>query len=83
MFRDAHTIKGNAGVIQSGEIEWFAHILESVLERLYSGALPQDAAPEDLRDHLLWQLNLTPMPERDRAIATAIIDAIDMLTHGI
>ncbi len=41
------------------------------------GALPQDAAPEDLRDHLLWQLNLTPMPERDRAIATAIIDAID------
>lgn len=41
------------------------------------GALPQDAAPEDLRDHLLWQLNLTPMPERDRAIAVAIIDAID------
>ncbi len=39
--------------------------------------LPQDAAPEDLRDHLLWQLNLTPMPARDRAIAVAIIDAID------
>lgn len=41
------------------------------------GAAPQDAAPEDLRDHLLWQLNLTPMSERDRAIAVAVIDAID------
>ncbi len=38
---------------------------------------PQDAAPEDLRDHLLWQLNLTSMPERDRAIGVALIDAID------
>ncbi len=32
---------------------------------------------ETLQDHLLWQLNLTPMSERDRAIATSIIDAID------
>ena len=37
----------------------------------------QDAEPEDLRDHLLWQLNLTPMSGRDRAIAAAIIEAID------
>ncbi|GAP66471.1 RNA polymerase, sigma 54 subunit, RpoN/SigL [Mizugakiibacter sediminis] len=37
----------------------------------------QDAAPEGLREHLLWQLNLTPMSERDRAIATALIDALD------
>jgi len=32
---------------------------------------------ETLQDHLLWQLNLTPMSERDRAIATSVIDAID------
>lgn len=38
---------------------------------------PQDASPEDLRDHLLWQLNLTAMSARDRAIGIAIIDAID------
>ncbi len=37
----------------------------------------QDAAVEDLRDHLLWQLNLTPMSERDRAIGETIIEAID------
>jgi RNA polymerase sigma-54 factor len=41
------------------------------------GLEPQDAEIEDLRDHLLWQLNLTPMVGRDRAIATAIIEAID------
>jgi RNA polymerase sigma-54 factor len=38
---------------------------------------PQDAEAEDLRDHLLWQLNLMPMSPRDRAIGTAIIEAVD------
>lgn len=32
---------------------------------------------ESLQDHLLWQLNLTPMSERDREIALAIIDAVE------
>ncbi|MCZ6618245.1 MAG: RNA polymerase factor sigma-54 [Gammaproteobacteria bacterium] len=32
---------------------------------------------ETLQDHLLWQLNLTPMSEIDQIIATAIIDAVD------
>lgn len=32
---------------------------------------------ETLQDHLLWQLNLTPMSERDRAIAHTLIDAVD------
>ena len=41
------------------------------------GMEPQDAEVEDLRDHLLWQLNLTPMSARDRAIAATIIEAID------
>ncbi len=35
------------------------------------------AAATTLADHLLWQLNLTPMSDIDRAIATALIDAID------
>ncbi len=32
---------------------------------------------EDLIDHLLWQLNLTRLSERDRRIGVALIDAID------
>ena len=32
---------------------------------------------ESLRDHLYWQLNLTPMSDEDRLIATAVIDAVN------
>lgn len=37
----------------------------------------QDAVQEGLREHLMWQLNLTPFSDRDRAIAEALIDALD------
>lgn len=46
----------------------------------------RNSAEETLQDHLLWQLNLTPMSETDEAIGMAIIDAIDangMLTTDI
>lgn len=33
--------------------------------------------PESLREHMLWQLNLTRFSDLDRAIALAIIDATD------
>lgn len=32
---------------------------------------------ESLQQHLLWQLNLTPMTDRDQIIALAIIDAVE------
>lgn len=32
---------------------------------------------ETLYDHLMWQLNLTPISERDEIIAMAIIDAVE------
>lgn len=37
----------------------------------------QDQEPEDLRDYLLWQLNLTALSTRDRAIGVTVIEAID------
>ncbi len=37
----------------------------------------RNSVSESLQDHLTWQLNLTPMSDSDRLIATAIIDAID------
>ncbi len=37
---------------------------------------PAETADE-LREHLLWQLNLAPFSEADQAIALAIIDSID------
>lgn len=35
------------------------------------------SSTETLYDHLMWQLNLTPMSERDELIAMAIIDAVE------
>lgn len=37
----------------------------------------QDSSVQSLRDHLVWQMDLTPFSETDRGIATAIVDAID------
>ena len=37
----------------------------------------RNAAPVSLQEHLLWQLNLTPITEVDRAIAYAIIESLD------
>ena len=36
----------------------------------------RNSSSESLQDHLRWQLNLTPMSERDQLIAEAIIDAV-------
>lgn len=35
------------------------------------------SATESLNDHLMWQLNLTPMTDRDQVIAMAIVDAVE------
>ena len=36
------------------------------------------AVTESIQDHLLWQLNLTPMSDLDRMIAITIIDSIEL-----
>ena len=65
--------------------------VDSQWDDIYPGTTPQsnsfDGDPADfesrtsaegtLQDHLLWQLNLTHMSEKDYSIALAIIDAID------
>lgn len=37
----------------------------------------QTGTSETLREHLLWQMSMTPFSERDQAIAVAIIDAVN------
>ena len=52
----------------------------------YRDIADTNSAAETLDDHLRWQLNLTPMSDSDRLIATAIIDAVNadgMLEAGI
>lgn len=44
----------------------------------YGSFESRNSASESLSDHLQWQLNLTPMSDRDRYIALSIIDSTDM-----
>ena len=37
----------------------------------------RNSPTETLRDHLEWQLNLTPLNERDQAIAHSLLDAVN------
>ena len=42
------------------------------------GDYPQQSAESaTLREHLLWQLGLTPLSQRDRALVSMLIDALD------
>ncbi|MEO8803708.1 MAG: RNA polymerase factor sigma-54 [Rudaea sp.] len=43
----------------------------------FDGMESQDQVTEDLRDHLLWQLNLTHLSDRDRTIGATLIESID------
>ena len=37
----------------------------------------QGETTQSLQDYLMWQVELTPFTETDRAIATSIVDAVD------
>ena len=62
---------------------------EDVYQHATSGSAPgngsnddgyfdnQNATTDSLQSHLLWQLNLTPMSDRDNAIALSVIYATD------
>jgi RNA polymerase sigma-54 factor len=43
----------------------------------YDGFENQDTSEKTLREHLEWQLNLTPTSDTDKVIAMAIIDSLD------
>ncbi len=75
--------------------------IDSSWEDVYEGALATSSAlsqsempdfetqhskSESLKEHLLWQLDLSLMSEKDRAIASAIIDSLNedgYLSHGL
>lgn len=70
IFRAAHTIKGNATVVHQGEVEWFAHVTESVLERLRAGELLACSELVSVLlaccDHLRYLIVSASLDERSR-----------------
>lgn len=60
--------------------------MPAVAAETYRDIDDTNSAFETLDDHLRWQLNLTPMSDTDRLIATAIVDAVNadgMLEAGM
>jgi two-component system chemotaxis sensor kinase CheA len=47
LFRAAHTLKGNSGMVGATHLAHFTHVLEGVLARVRDGALVPDAAVVD------------------------------------
>ncbi|NYZ63645.1 RNA polymerase factor sigma-54 [Luteimonas deserti] len=72
---------GDVGTWEAGDEAWYDR---STAAGGGSGDQDGDGDPADrmvqndsLRDHLTWQLHLSPMSTRDRNIGIALIDAID------
>jgi RNA polymerase sigma-54 factor len=57
-----------------GEETWYERIGPADSEEPLA---EQVAEPENLQDHLLWQLHLSHLSSRDRTIGVAIIEAVD------
>src|SRR5688500_4913099 len=58
-----------------GDETWYERVGPSDDEG--ESAAEQVAELDNLHDHLLWQLHLSPLSPRDRAIGVALIEAID------
>lgn len=67
MFRNIHTVKGNAAVIQNGGIEWFSHVIEGILDRLREGEIKPDSRLVSCLlpcvDHLRFLVGLVALPD--------------------
>jgi RNA polymerase sigma-54 factor len=66
----------------NGEDEWTETQLTGPSETPWTGDSDRpdeftDAGGETLQDHLLWQLQMSRLPDLDKKIGTAIIDAIN------
>ena len=81
--------EGESNISMTGDSNELA--VDSVWEDVYENVMPvshaaetegrefenPDNSSETLREHLLWQMRMTTLSEKDMAIATAIIDAIN------
>lgn len=63
------------------DFQWSSLYNQSSPTRAFNenGALIEklNCSKESLKDHLAWQLDLTPLSDRDKVIAISLVDAID------
>jgi two-component system chemotaxis response regulator CheY len=84
LFREAHSLKGAAGLLDLGPIVAVMHSLETVMERLRNGSLPLSPSIVEVllqsTDTLRNLLNLLDSPNQDQA--SDLINALDRLARN-
>ena len=67
--------------LDSDDFQWSSLYTQSSPTRTFNenGAMIEklNCSKTSLKDHLLWQLDLTPLSDRDKVIAMTLVDAID------
>jgi two-component system chemotaxis sensor kinase CheA len=78
IFRAAHTIKGNAGIVGLGTLAGFTHTMETVLDAVRGGSIPVGEqlisallASVDVVRGMIERLPADPPPEEVRGLADA------------
>ncbi|MBI3344417.1 MAG: RNA polymerase factor sigma-54 [Gammaproteobacteria bacterium] len=77
---EQHESGGGDAPVDSAWEDSFDHISPSSSHNTHEDRdyeTQSNAAGESLREHLVWQMRLTPFSETDMTIATAIIDSVD------
>jgi RNA polymerase sigma-54 factor len=67
----------DGGGVAESPIDFSSSSVSSAGSRSDEDFEPQNAAPETLQQHLLWQLNLASFNPRQHLIATVLIDALN------
>ncbi len=67
----------DGGGVAESPIDFSSSSVSSAGSRSDEDFEPQNAAPETLQQHLLWQLNLASFNSRQHLIATVLIDALN------
>jgi RNA polymerase sigma-54 factor len=67
----------DGGGVAESPIDFSSSSVSSAGSRSDEDFEPQNAAPETLQQHLLWQLNLASFSPRQHLIATVLIDALN------
>jgi two-component system chemotaxis sensor kinase CheA len=78
VFREVHTLKGSAAVVEFGVLSAFAHDLEEHLATLRTGPAPTPAVVDDLLRDIdrLGRLVAASLEDRDDAALRAIAEAL-------
>ena len=83
VFRAVHSIKGGAGAFRLDALVGFAHVFETALDRVRSGALVPDADMQFMKTGLTGSMRLAGLPEQSFDFDIATITPVARVADGV